>query len=48
MARNYRNRGMEGRIREGRRLDYKNENNRQQKIEESGNLNKKESLIVLD
>ena len=52
LARNYRNRGTEGRIGERRRLEYRNGNNRQRRIiEENGqnsNLNKDGDLITLN
>ena len=45
LARNCRNRGTEGRIREKRRLEYKNKSNGQQRTEESSNLNREQSLL---
>ena len=56
LARNCRNRRTEGRIRQGRRLEYGgNENNRQRRMIEGGNrqnnrnnLNGDEDLIVLN
>jgi len=49
---NYRNRGMGGRIEQGKRLEYGgNENNRQRRIEEENeqqNLNGEQDLILLD
>jgi len=37
LARNYRNRGTGGRIGQGRRLEYGNENNGQRRMIEGGN-----------
>ena len=53
MARNCRNRGTGGRIGEGRRLEYRNNNNRQRRMIEEGNeqinnLNKERDLILLN
>jgi len=52
LARNYRNSGAGNRIREGKRLEYRsNENNRQRRVEggnEQNNLNRKGDLIVFN
>jgi len=51
LARNCRNRGIGRRIGQGRRLEYRNENNRQRRVKkENGqeNLNREGNLIVFD
>ena len=51
MARNCRNRGIENRIEEGRRLEYEQNNGQRLMIEEENeqsNLNRDGDLIVLD
>ena len=47
LARNYRNRGTGGRIRENRRLEYR-ENEQRAKNNRQNNLNSKRDLIVLN
>ena len=49
--RHYRNREIEDKIREGRRLKYGNKNSREKRMSEdrqSSNLNRKGDLIVLN
>ena len=53
MARNCRNRKTGGRIEKGRKLEYRNGNNKQRRMieganEQNSNLNGKQSLIVFD
>jgi len=51
LARNCRNRGIENRIEEGRRLEYEQNNGQRLMIEEENeqsNLNRDRDLIVLD
>ena len=49
MARNCRNSRARNRIGEGRRLEYRsNENYEQRRVEEGNNLNGEENLIVFD